>query len=124
MQATILKSTLISSAASLVWAMAPYIALAQAKCFANGKEVPCEELANKFKAFAGLGIAVVIVFLVLVVLATVFWLMMIMHAAKHPIENKALWIVIMVVTGIVGALIYYFVVKRKFVAPAVQSPAP
>ncbi|MBI5079052.1 PLDc N-terminal domain-containing protein [Candidatus Wolfebacteria bacterium] len=40
--------------------------------------------------------------------------MMIVHAARHPINNKGVWIVVMIFTGIVGALIYYFTVKRKF----------
>lgn len=113
----ITKSTLFSSVVLYAWSAGNLLALAQAKCFANGQEVPCKELANTVKAFAGFGIAAAIIFLVLGIFATVFWLMMIIHAAKHSIENKALWIVIMAITGIVGALIYYFVVKRKFVAP-------
>jgi uncharacterized protein YneF (UPF0154 family) len=49
--------------------------------------------------------------------------MMIVHAAKHDVENKAMWIILMVFTGIVGALIYYFVVKRKF-SKQFTPPAP
>jgi len=39
---------------------------------------------------------------------------MLIHAVSKPIENKALWIIILVFTGVIGAIIYYFVVKRKF----------
>jgi predicted neutral ceramidase superfamily lipid hydrolase len=60
------------------------------------------------------GIGAFLVIIALGILATVFWIMMIVHAARHDVENKAMWVILMVFTGIVGALIYYFVVKRKF----------
>lgn len=40
---------------------------------------------------------------------TVFWFMMIVHAAKN---RKAAWIFINIFTGIIGAVVYYFLVKR------------
>lgn len=58
---------------------------------------------------------ILIVFLVIGLISFVFWLLMFIHCIKNDVENKALWIVLMVFTGIVGAIIYYFVVKRKTV---------
>ena len=55
----------------------------------------------------------------MMVVSTVFWILMIVHAATKPVENKVIWIVIMILTGIIGALVYYFAVKRKFNKPSV-----
>lgn len=74
----------------------------------------------------GINIFVVVLFVVglgFLIWSTVFWILMITHAAKHNIENKAKWIVLMVFTGLVGALIYYFVVKRTF-SEQFSPPAP
>ncbi len=53
--------------------------------------------------------------------AVVFWLLMLIHATKHPIESKPLWIIIILLFGILGAVIYYFAVKRKF-SQSPQTP--
>ncbi|KKU13546.1 MAG: hypothetical protein UX17_C0014G0007 [Parcubacteria group bacterium GW2011_GWC2_45_7] len=90
------------------------LVLAQSRCVLNGQEVPCEELAESAKGMIGWGIGLLAVIFVVGIAATIFWLLMIVHAASHPIENRAMWIILMVLTGVVGALIYYFVVKRKF----------
>ena len=47
---------------------------------------------------------------------TVFWIWMIINCAQRKFKNendKIIWILVIVLAGIVGALIYYFVVKRK-----------
>jgi len=111
---TITKSAVFSSLTLGLLAVANQVAFAAAKCTVNGKEVDCAELGNQVKGFLGWGIGIFILFAALGIWATVFWIMMIVHAAKHNVENKAMWIILMVFTGIVGALIYYFVVKRKF----------
>ncbi|MBI2669814.1 MAG: PLDc N-terminal domain-containing protein [Candidatus Yanofskybacteria bacterium] len=94
--------------------VANQVAFAAAKCTVNGREVDCAELGNKVKGFLGWGIGSFFVIFALGIWAIVFWIMMIVHAAQHDVENKAMWIILMVFTGVIGALIYYFVVKRKF----------
>lgn len=111
---TITKSAMFSAFTLGLMTVANQVALAAAKCTVNGREVPCEELGNQVKGFLGWGVGIILVVLVLVILATIFWIMMIVHAARNPINNKGIWIVVMMFTGIVGALIYYFAVKRKF----------
>ena len=118
---TITKSVMFSSFVLGLTMISNQVALAAAKCTLNGQEIDCAELGNKVKGFLGWGIGGFLVIFALGILATVFWIMMIIHAAKHNVENKAMWIILMVFTGIVGALIYYFVVKRKF---AQQFSAP
>jgi predicted neutral ceramidase superfamily lipid hydrolase len=99
------------------------VALAAARCTVNGQEVDCAEPGNKIKGFLGWGIGGFLVIFALGIWATVFWIMMIVHAAKYDVENKAMWIILMVFTGIVDALIYYFMVKRKF-AKQFSPPTP
>jgi len=111
---TITKSAVLSSLTLGLLAVANQVAFAAAKCTVNGREVDCAELGNQVKGFLGWGIGIFLLFAALGIWATVFWIMMIVHAAKHNVENKAMWIILIVFTGIVGALIYYFVVKRKF----------
>src|SRR5688572_21257893 len=66
---------------------------------------------------AGLGVFFV-VFLIIGLISFVFWLLMLIHAIKNDIPDKNMWIIILVVSfvvglGLIGALVYYFVVKRK-----------
>jgi len=120
---TITKSAMFSTFTLGLMSVANQAALAAGKCTVNGQEVDCAELGNKIKGFLGWGIGIFFVVVALVIWATVFWIMMIVHAAKHDIEDKAMWVILMVFTGIVGALIYYFVVKRKF-NKQFSPPAP
>jgi hypothetical protein len=38
---------------------------------------------------------------------------MLVDAIKKPIQHKPLWIIILLLFGIVGAIVYYFAVKRS-----------
>jgi len=55
----------------------------------------------------------------LAILAVVFWIMMLINCATMPDKKikkyggKVAWILILVFLGLLGAIIYYFVVKRK-----------
>lgn len=74
---------------------------------------------------AGLGIFF-LVFLVIGLLSLVFWILMLVHAIKNEIPDKNMWLIILLVSfvvglGLIGALVYYFAVKRKFTAA--QRPA-
>ncbi len=43
----------------------------------------------------------------------VFWLLMLIDAIKHsPEKMKMVWVVVIIFTNIIGALIYYFIEKR------------
>lgn len=111
---TITKSAIFSTLTLGLMSVANQVALAAARCTVNGREVDCAELGNKVKGFLGWGIGAVLVIVALGIWATVFWVMMIVHAARHQINNKGVWIIVLVFTGLIGALIYYFTVKRKF----------
>lgn len=56
---------------------------------------------------------------ILFVLAFVFWLLMLIDCATKPKKKidkyggKFVWILIIALLGLIGAAVYYFVVKRK-----------
>jgi len=97
---TITKSAMFSSLVLGLMSVTNQVALAAAKCTVNGQEVDCAELGNKIKGFLAWGIGGFLLIAALVIWATVFWIM------------------------IVGALIYYFLVKRKFANSASSFRAP
>jgi len=48
--------------------------------------------------------------------AFVFWILMIVDCVKrkfHEDSEKVVWILVLIFTNLIGALIYYFVVKNK-----------
>ena len=57
----------------------------------------------------------------LVILGFVFWLWMLIDCLKRPDDKFArggnnamiIWILVIIFTGFIGALIYFFLIKRK-----------
>jgi pilus assembly protein TadC len=62
----------------------------------------------------GFGLFFLFLFLAISVFCLVFWILMLVHAISKPIKQKAVWILIILLFGIIGALVYYFAVKRDF----------
>ena len=110
----ITKSTIFSTLIFNIMMFTNKVAFATSGCILNGREVDCAEISGKVKGFIGLGIVSFLVIAAFGIWSTVFWIMMIIHVSKHNVENKSMWIILMVFTGFIGALIYYFVIKRKF----------
>lgn len=69
------------------------------------------------KLFGAMGFPVyMLIFFLIGILATVFWIWMLIDCAtKEPSQgnDKVVWIIIIVFTQIIGALIYYFVRRPK-----------
>ena len=84
-----------------------------AVCKVNGQVVPCEQVWDSFKWFAGAGIGLVAVFFLVGVLAFIFWLLMVIDVIKRNVDHKPVWILVLLLTGILGAIVYYFAIKRK-----------
>jgi len=78
---------------------------ATSKCTYNGKEIPCEDMPSWI-------IWLILGIFVLAIASLVFWIMMLIDAAKYKTDNQVVWILVICLTGVIGALIYYFVVKR------------
>ena len=50
------------------------------------------------------------------ILSLIFWIWMIVDVSKRKFKgesDKVMWILVVVLAGIIGAIIYYFVVKKK-----------
>lgn len=75
---------------------------------------------------AALGAASILFFLVMFIIpflvigigifSLVFWILMLVDCAKREFDEeneKITWILVLALTGIIGAIIYYFMVKRK-----------
>ena len=53
--------------------------------------------------------------IILCILGFIFWIFMIIDVAKRDFKqenDKIIWILVVILAGIIGALIYYFVIKR------------
>ena len=54
--------------------------------------------------------------MVAIVGGMILWVLMIIDVAKREFKNpddKTMWLLIVILTGIIGAVIYYFMIKRK-----------
>jgi uncharacterized membrane protein len=65
-------------------------------------------------AFAFFLIALIpIIWFVFFILLFVFWVVMLIDAIKHsPEKMKIVWVLVIILTNVIGALIYYFVEKK------------
>ncbi|MDO8740902.1 MAG: PLDc N-terminal domain-containing protein [Candidatus Woesearchaeota archaeon] len=57
-----------------------------------------------------------LIFMAIFILAFIFWIFMIIDCAKRTFKDeteKIVWILVLVLVGLIGAIIYYFVVKAK-----------
>ena len=53
--------------------------------------------------------------IILCILGFIFWIFMIVDVAKRNFKSendKIVWILVVILAGIIGALIYYFVIKK------------
>lgn len=62
--------------------------------------------------FKTIGKIVVIIILVAIPFI-IFWVWMLIDCAKRPIEDKTVWILIIVLVGVLGAILYFFIPRRK-----------
>jgi len=59
-------------------------------------------------------IFLILLLMAIAVLATIFWIWMIVDAAKRNFKTdneKVVWILVIVLVGLIGAAVYYFMVK-------------
>jgi hypothetical protein len=60
--------------------------------------------------------SIFLIIIPLLLIISIFWIWMLIDCAKRNFtgsNDKVIWILIIIFTGIVGAIIYYFIVKRK-----------
>jgi hypothetical protein len=74
------------------------------------------EVAGLFGGMLILGLTLIFIFLALGVLAFIFWILMLIDCVKRKFKEeseKIVWVLVIIFTGIIGASIYYFIVKNK-----------
>jgi len=57
-----------------------------------------------------------VVFLIIALvtlLASIFWMWMLIDCLKRDFKDKTVWIILMILTHFLGASLYYFIVKKK-----------
>ena len=82
-----------------------------ATCTYMGEEIPCDEMPTWVWVMPILIFGFLFVF---GILGAIFWIWMLIDAAKYCDEdNKLVWIIVIALTQFIGALIYFFVVRMK-----------
>jgi uncharacterized BrkB/YihY/UPF0761 family membrane protein len=77
-------------------------------------------LINDFNEIFGFGMVLGIVFVLIIVALSifvfVFWILMLIDCLKRKYKessDKIVWVLVIIFAQIIGALIYYFIVKVK-----------
>lgn len=71
---------------------------------------------NFFGGLWALGAVFMLIFLAVAIFCFIFWILMLVDCVKRKFKGdteKVVWVLVIIFTGIIGALIYYFVVKVK-----------
>lgn len=86
------------------------------------------DAANAIGTGLGVGLLIFWVILMLVCLVFgIFWLWMLIDCIKRNFEQKTMWIILLIILSWIGAIAYYFAIKRKNVggtAPSSGSSQP
>ena len=81
-------------------------------CEINGKTVPCDQMPAWFPWVFILPFIIWFFMMILMIPLFVLWILMLLHAVKNQTDNKTAWVLILIFTNFVGAVIYYFAEKR------------
>lgn len=71
------------------------------------------EPAQGILVFGGMLVGMVVLLVLLSILGFAFWLWMLIDCLKRDFKDKVVWVVMLLLTSILGALLYFFLVKRK-----------
>lgn len=83
---------------------------AASRCTVNGQEIPCDQFWDQF------GWLFVILYVVLGVVGLgmlLFWAWMLIDCVKRDFKDKPLWILIILLGQVIGAVVYLIVVKSQ-----------
>lgn len=86
----------------------------QSTCIVNGKEVDCAEMADNIATWFRSIVKYGVIFGLIWLLATIFYIWMLVHAISKPIPNKIVWILVIFFLSPIWAIVYYFAIKRNF----------
>lgn len=126
------KTTKYAVPAGAVASFTPLVAMAQNYDYSTTDAAADSTAAA---AGAGLGIMMLVIWGIMMIVGLflfVFWIIMLVDAFKRTNwkqeSDKTLWIVLIIVIGYLGAIIYYFAIKRALdkgdTTPPAQPQAP
>ncbi len=72
-------------------------------------------MAAEALVFIGIGLFILLI-MACAVSSMILWIWMIIDCAQRKFKEdneKVVWILLLVFLGVIGAIVYYFVVKRK-----------
>ena len=78
-------------------------------------EIVISNPSYRFVFLVLIGVAIFLVLIGVAIFLFVFWILMIVDAAKRDFKKdseRVVWILILIFLGGLGAIIYYFAVKR------------
>ena len=70
-------------------------------------------MADIISTISSLGIGLAVIFLTISFLLTIFWMWMLVDAIKKNFQNKTLWIILIIILGPLGSLLYLIIAKGK-----------
>lgn len=95
---------------SFLMSLAGFAFIAQsafAQCTLNGAVIPCDQMPKW-------PFVMMLLFFVFMMLFLIFWVWILVDAIKNEKDNDLLvWILIIILLGFLGAILYYFIRKRK-----------
>ncbi|MEA3322981.1 MAG: PLDc N-terminal domain-containing protein [Patescibacteria group bacterium] len=95
---------------SLLTLLAGFMFIAQsafAQCTLNGEVIPCDQMPKW-------PFVMMLLFFVFMMFMLAFWVWMLVDAIKNEKDNDLLvWILIIILLSFLGAILYYFIRKRK-----------
>lgn len=74
------------------------------------------EMTSIFGGTVLLGVILMLIIVALFIWTFVFWILMLVDSIKRKYKEdleKIVWVLVIIFTGIIGASIYYFIVKVK-----------
>lgn len=74
-------------------------------CTVNGQPISCSQFWSDFGWIFYVMAIVVIVY-------AIFWLWMLIDALTHDHKDKLIWVLVILIIQFLGAILYYFIVKR------------
>jgi hypothetical protein len=85
---------------------------AWANCTVNGREIPCDQFWSEYGwIFTIIGV----IFIPLLIAFLCFWVWMLVDCLKSDREDKLIWILVIIFTNIIGAILYFFMARGKAV---------
>ncbi len=92
-------------------------------CELNGEVVSCDELLEEAGGFLAVGGILFLIFFIIGLVGLVFWVISLIHVLSNEVDNKAMWIVLLLLLGSLGGIIYFFAVRRPFEAAKKEGGA-